>query len=168
MHLLTLDIFSETLPPGVLTFISGGGRSTCPLMMSSGLVDGLAFIGSSKAADSLIRSHPEPHRLKVFSQLEAKNMGVYLRDFKDVREGVKGALSYNGQRCTALKIFFVGKGERVRFEEMFKEEVGRLKVGLPWDGKDGGDTSDITPLPEGENIYIKEGITLLSSRNIKN
>ncbi|GMH96624.1 hypothetical protein TrST_g9378 [Triparma strigata] len=164
VHLLTLDIFTSTLPPGVLTFISGGGRATCPLIMSSGLIDGLAFIGSSGAADSLIKTHPEPHRLKVFSQLEAKNMGVYLKDFNSVKEGVKGSLSYNGQRCTALKIFFVKKEERVRFDKMFKEEVGKLKVGLPWDGKDGGVTSDITPLPEGRLEYMQELISDASSK----
>ena len=97
--------------------------------MSSGLIDGLAFIGSSGAADSLIKS----------------------------------SLSYNGQRCTALKIFFVKKEERVRFDKMFKEEVGKLKVGLPWDGKDGGVTSDITPLPEGENLYIYKYHVMLST-----
>lgn len=44
--------------------------------MKSGLIDGLGFIGGSTAADALIRQHPHPHRLKLFLQLEAKNMGV--------------------------------------------------------------------------------------------
>jgi glyceraldehyde-3-phosphate dehydrogenase (NADP+) len=44
--------------------------------MESGAIDGLAFIGGSSAADTLIKGHPHPHRLKVFLQLEAKNMGV--------------------------------------------------------------------------------------------
>lgn len=47
-----------------------------PPLMASGAIDGLAFIGGSNAADSLIKDHPHPHRLKVFLQLEAKNMGV--------------------------------------------------------------------------------------------
>ena len=29
-----------------------------------------------KAADDLVKKHPEPHRLKLFLQLEAKNMAV--------------------------------------------------------------------------------------------
>jgi glyceraldehyde-3-phosphate dehydrogenase (NADP+) len=44
--------------------------------MKSGFIDGLGFIGGSKAADDLIKQHPHPHRLKLFLQLEAKNMGV--------------------------------------------------------------------------------------------
>ena len=47
-----------------------------PPIMASGDVDGLAFIGGSRAADDLIKEHPNPHRLKVFLQLEANNMGV--------------------------------------------------------------------------------------------
>ena len=47
-----------------------------PPLMATGDVDGLAFIGGSKAADDLIKQHPNPHRLKVFLQLEANNMAV--------------------------------------------------------------------------------------------
>lgn len=71
-----VDAFSKTLPPGTVNFISGGGRATMPPLMQTGDIDGLAFIGGSSAADDLIKQHPEPHRLKIFLQLEAKNMGV--------------------------------------------------------------------------------------------
>lgn len=71
-----MEAFAKTLPPGAINFVSGGGRATMPPLMASGAIDGLAFIGGSSAADDLIRQHPHPHRLKVFLQLEAKNMGV--------------------------------------------------------------------------------------------
>jgi glyceraldehyde-3-phosphate dehydrogenase (NADP+) len=71
-----VDAFAKTLPPGTIHFISGSGRTTMPPLMKSGFIDGLGFIGGSKAADDLIRQHPHPHRLKLFLQLEAKNMGV--------------------------------------------------------------------------------------------
>lgn len=32
--------------------------------------------GSSKAADKIIKDHPNPHRLKLFLQLEGKNLGI--------------------------------------------------------------------------------------------
>ena len=34
--------------------------------METGLVDVLGFIGGAKAADALVKAHPNPHRLKVF------------------------------------------------------------------------------------------------------
>ncbi|GMH51616.1 hypothetical protein TrLO_g2527 [Triparma laevis f. longispina] len=158
VHLLTIDIFNSILPKGTLSFISGGGRVTCPPIMLTGKIDGLAFIGSSKAADSLIKTHPEPHRLKVFSQLEAKNMGIFFADGieEGLNEAVKGSFSYNGQRCTALKILWVPRGGREVFERLFKEKVEGLKVGLPWDGMDVNEPSDITPLPPGRVEYMKE------------
>ena len=71
-----VEAFAKTLPPGAMNFVSGRGRDTMPFLMKTGDIDALAFIGGSKAADDLIRQHPHPHRLKVFLQLEAKNMGV--------------------------------------------------------------------------------------------
>ena len=34
----------------------------------------------SHAADLIIKDHPQPHRLKVFLQLEGKNVGLILPD----------------------------------------------------------------------------------------
>jgi len=74
-HFLTMEAF-KVFPPGTVQFLSGSGRSTMPPVMQSGAIDGLAFIGGSNAADDLIGKHPQPHRLKVFLQLEANNMAV--------------------------------------------------------------------------------------------
>merc|ERR1719321_267012 len=57
-HFLTMDAYAACFPAGVVNFISGRGRDTMPPIMASGLVDIFAFIGSSKAADALIRQHP--------------------------------------------------------------------------------------------------------------
>ena len=64
----------------MVNYLTGSGRVTCTPVMQSGSVDMLGFIGGSRAADALIGVHPRPHRLKVFSQLEGKNMGVVLPD----------------------------------------------------------------------------------------
>mmetsp|Transcript_18404 Transcript_18404/g.42010 ORF Transcript_18404/g.42010 Transcript_18404/m.42010 type:complete len:379 (-) Transcript_18404:2692-3828(-) len=80
VHLLTMEAFQKALPVGAMNFVSGRGRDTMPVLMETGKVDALAFIGGSGAADSLIRQHPHPHRLKLFLQLEAKNMAIFLPD----------------------------------------------------------------------------------------
>jgi glyceraldehyde-3-phosphate dehydrogenase (NADP+) len=56
---------------------------------------------------------------------------------------VLGSLSFNGQRCTALKILIVHRSLAERFVARFVEEVKKLKAGMPWEP---GVT--ITPLPE--------------------
>lgn len=172
-HLLTMEALAASMPPGVVNFVSGSGRATVPPMMETGKIDGLAFIGSSKAADRLIHAHPNPHRLKMFLQLEANNMGLFMEDvFKEnddllqnsVSEAVRGALSYNGQRCTALKIFFVPEKHGQKLSQILAAEVESLPVGLPWEkhGKD-EDPSKITPLPNNDRVnlmksYIEDAV----------
>lgn len=62
-----------------------------------------------------------------------------------VPECVLGSLSYNGQRCTALKIIFVHETVAETFLAKFCTAVDALPIGLPWQSG-----VKITPLPEGE------------------
>ena len=154
-HLLTCEAFAAALPPGAINFVSGSGRKCCPPIMESGLVDMLGFIGGSKACDALIRDHPAPHRLKVFSQLEGKNMGIVCAD-ADVAlaaaECCAGSTSYNGQRCTAIKLVYVHEAVADAFVKAFVAKVAAKKPGLPWE-----DGVAITPLPEpAKPAYLKD------------
>jgi glyceraldehyde-3-phosphate dehydrogenase (NADP+) len=74
-HMLTMQAYSDHLPAGTLQFVTGSGRTLLGPIVRSGSIDALAFIGGRKAADLLLKEHPHLHRLKVFAQLEAKNMG---------------------------------------------------------------------------------------------
>jgi len=90
--------------------------------------------------------HPKPHRLRCILGLEAKNPAIILPDADielTVKECVTGSLSFNGQRCTALKIIFVHQKILKPFLEKFCLEIEKLKPGMPWDEK-----VNITPLPE--------------------
>jgi len=171
VHILTMEAFKKHTP-GAIHFVSGFGRVCLPVLMKTGKIDSLAFIGGSSAADSLIRHHPHPHRLKIFLQLEAKNMGIFLPDlFEDtinnraeelsraIDQAVLGALSFNGQRCTSLKLFFIPKGHGAEFSRQMAERIESMNVGLPWqlwddddDYNDNGNDSKpnyshFTPLP---------------------
>lgn len=166
VHSLTMEAFRKALPAGAMNFVSGRGRDTMPVLMETGKIDALAFIGGSSAADTVIRQHPHPHRLKIFLQLEAKNMGIFLPDMfekgeskaeelsKAVDQSLLGALSFNGQRCTSLKLFFIPKGHGAEFSRQIAERVNNMNVGLPWQTWGGDDQenavpkySDFTPLP---------------------
>ena len=92
VHLLTMEAFQKALPPGAINFVYGKGRDILPAIMATGTIDALAFIGGSSAADALIREHPYPHRLKIFLQLEAKNMGVFLPDLMSKPEELSKAI----------------------------------------------------------------------------
>jgi len=152
-HFLTMEAYAETFPAGVINFVSGRGRDTMPPIMATGLVDIFAFIGSSKAADSLVKQHPQPHRLKNLLSLDAKNLGVILPDADlDVaaKECLLGSTSYNGQRCTAIKLMMVHKSVVDGFLEKFCAQVSTLAAGSPF-GKNA-----ITPLASSKPEYMSE------------
>ncbi|GAC1497869.1 MAG: NADP-dependent glyceraldehyde-3-phosphate dehydrogenase [Chamaesiphon sp.] len=145
-----LEAFRDAFPKGVVNIIYGNGREVTPPLMTSGKVDALAFIGSSRAASSLKKLHPKPHRLRSILGLEAKNPAIILADADlelTIKECILGTLSYNGQRCTALKILFVHNQIVDTFLERFSDAIAHLKFGMPWEK---GVT--ITPLPELDKL----------------
>jgi glyceraldehyde-3-phosphate dehydrogenase (NADP+) len=141
-----LEAFRDSFPPGVINIIYGRGRETVGALMESGKIDVFAFIGTNKGANDLKKLHPKPHRLKAILGLDAKNPAIVLPDAdidNAVTECITGSLSFNGQRCTALKILFVHKDVLDTFIEKFKTEIKKLKPGMPWDAG-----VSLTPLPE--------------------
>ena len=150
-----LDAFQKCFPKGVVNLIYGRGRVLAAPIMKTGKVDVLALIGNSKSANALQHLHPKQNRLRLVLGLEAKNPGIVLPDCDldlAVQECVLGSLSFNGQRCTALKILFVHKDIVEEFNKKYVAEVSKLKYGMPWE-----ENVKLTPLPEPDKpAYIKE------------
>lgn len=153
LHRPLLKAFRDSFPSGVVNTVYGEGRDVVGPLMASGKIDVLAFIGSSRVADILKKQHPQPHRLRCVLGLEAKNPAIVLPDADlelAVKECVLGSLSFNGQRCTALKILFVQREVVDPFLEKFSNAVERLKCGMPWE-----EGVALTPLPEpGKTEYL--------------
>jgi len=122
--------------------------------MQTGIVDVLALIGHSSSAVALQDQHPNKNRLRLVLGLEAKNPGIILPDADldlTIKECISGTLSYNGQRCTALKVLYVHESIVDEFNKRFSKAVDDLKLGNPWE-----DTF-LTPLPEpNKPTYIQE------------
>jgi glyceraldehyde-3-phosphate dehydrogenase (NADP+) len=148
-----LPIFRDCFPPGVVNFVYGRGANIIAPLMTSGRIDVLAFIGTSKIADTIKKQHPKPHRLRSVLGLDAKNPAIILPDASldwAVQECLLGTLSFNGQRCTALKLLFVHETVAEAFLSKLTTAVNGLKVGMPW-----SPDVRITPLPEaGKTDYL--------------
>ena len=156
VHLLAARAFETCLPAGVINFVSGDGAATAGAIMATGKIDVLGFIGGTGGADALIRAHPAPHRLKVVAQLAGKNVGVVLPDADlevAAAQCALGATSYNGQRCTALKLMLVHDSVADAFVQKLVRRVGELKGGLPWE-----EGVSLTPLPEPTKPKYLEGL----------
>jgi len=157
-----LEAFKNCFPAGVINVIFGSGRVTASTLMETGKIDVLAFIGSSSGANALKKLHPNQNRLRSVLGLEAKNPGIVLPDANielSVQECLLGSLSYNGQRCTALKVLFVHEKIKDEFMELFISSLNKLKAGMPWE-----DGVKLTPLPEDDkpnylNGLIKDAIS---------
>ena len=149
-----LTAFRDAFPAGVVNTVYGEGRTVIPPLMKSGRVDCLAFIGTARVADGLKQLHPSPHRLRSVLGLDAKNPAIVLPDADldaALSECVLGSLSFNGQRCTAIKIIFVHADLYPRFLEGLAARIDALRCGNPWEPG-----VQITPLPEAGKIdYLR-------------
>ncbi|AOW10850.1 NADP-dependent glyceraldehyde-3-phosphate dehydrogenase [Flavobacterium gilvum] len=161
-----LEAFKNSFPKGVISIVYGRGREIASPIMKSGKVDILALIGNSKAAIALQDQHPNKNRLRLVLGLEAKNPAIILPDADldlAIQECITGSLSFNGQRCTALKLIYVHENVAAEFNKRFAEKVDALKFGNPWEKG-----VALTPLPETEKpAYIEELINDAKEKGAK-
>ena len=148
-----LEAFQKAFPPGVINIVFGRGRTLAGPIMQTGDVDVLALIGNSKSSNALAAQHPKPNRLRQVLGLEAKNPGIVFDDANidlAVKQCVNGALSYNGQRCTAIKLIFVHKKISAEFNKKFSKAVDALVLDHP------ATDAVLTPLPERNKVEQME------------
>lgn len=149
-----MEAFQNSFPNGVVNILFGRGRTLASPLMLTGKIDVLALIGHSNSANSLQNAHPKKNRLRIVLGLEAKNPAIVLSNANlelAVKECIAGTLSFNGQRCTALKILYIHESIFDDFIDKFCKEVDSLLYGNPWDNN-----VMLTPLPEPDKPkYIK-------------
>jgi glyceraldehyde-3-phosphate dehydrogenase (NADP+) len=151
-----LEAFHDAFPAGVVNIINGHGRDIINPVVQTGKIDVLAFIGTSKVANQIKVAHPAPFRFRSILSLEAKNPAIILADAdidNAVNECVRGSLSFNGQRCTALKMIFVHKAIAKEFTQKLVAKIDGLVAGPPWEPK-----VSITPLPDPEKPAYLQGL----------
>lgn len=161
-----LEAFRSSFPKGVINVVYGRGRDVASPIMKSGKIDILALIGNSKSAIALQDQHPNKNRLRLILGLEAKNPAIILPDADldlAIQECIMGTLSFNGQRCTALKILYVHESIAAEFNRRFTEKVDALPFGNPWEKG-----VSLTPLPEKDKPdYIQQLIDDATSKGAK-
>ena len=155
LHYPLLEAFKDSFPAGVINTLYGRGNSIIPQLMESGKIDVLTLIGSSKVADKLKKMHPKVNRLRAILGLDAKNAAIVTESAdldSAINECLLGSLSFNGQRCTAVKIIFVHKSLADKFNEGLAKKIEALKLGMMWEPG-----VQITPLPEpNKPAYLTE------------
>ena len=156
LHLPILPLFKKHFPAGTVGMLFGDGKELVTPIMISGHIDALAFIGSSGVANAICSNHPKPNRMRSILGLEAKNAAIICADADieaAVEEVVQGALTFNGQRCTALKMILPHKSIAAKFKERLAEKVDALKLGMPWEPG-----VQITPVAEPNKVAALEAL----------
>ena len=151
-----LEAFQNSFPKGVVNVIYGRGRTLATPIMKSGRIDVLALIGHSSSAKALQVQHPKSNRLRLVLGLEANNPAIVLPDADldlTIQECIAGTLSFNGQRCTALKQVYVHTDIVEEFNARFTKAVDSLKFGNPWE-----EGVKLTPLPEPNKPEYIQGL----------
>ncbi|MBC7557704.1 MAG: NADP-dependent glyceraldehyde-3-phosphate dehydrogenase [Chryseobacterium sp.] len=166
LHYCLSKAIEKSFPKGVVNYLYGKGSEIVEPLMNTGKINVLTLIGSSKVASDIKKAHPKVNRLRAILGLDAKNPAIILENANlenAVEECVLGSLSFNGQRCTALKILFVHENVKEEFIKKFCEKVDALKFGMPWDEK-----VQITPLPEVNKLkYLNDCIADAESKGAK-
>lgn len=135
------ELFAEAgFPAGVINCVVGNGREVGDLLVTSPYVAMISFTGSAGVGNhiaSLVSKIP------LVLEMGGKDPAIVLADADlelAASEIVKGSLSYNGQRCTAIKRVLVVPEVHKQLVELIAEKAKKLTVGLPQDN------TNITPV----------------------
>lgn len=140
------------LPNGVLNTITGKGSEIGDYIIKHKEIDLINFTGSSEVGRHISEV---TSMVPSIMELGGKDAAIVLKD-ADLEHAanniVKGAFSYSGQRCTALKRVLVLESIADRLVDLITEYVSKLKVGNPFDDV------TITPLINNKAADFVQGL----------
>lgn len=140
------------IPAGVFNAVSGKGSEIGDILVENPLINVISFTGSPD-----VGKHIALKSLKVDMILElgGKDPAIVLED-ADLEDSankiIKGAFSYSGQRCTAIKRVLVAAKKKDELVKLLVSKIEKLSVGKP------EDDSDITPVIDNKTVKYIQGL----------
>lgn len=129
------EIFKHiNLPNGVINFIVGKGEEIGAELISNKHIKMINFTGGTKTGKEITKNAPyNSYKILEMGGLDPALITNNIKDLRKVaKEIIKGAFSFSGQRCTAIKRVILLK-DNVENNELFKqyliEEIISLKIG---------------------------------------
>jgi len=129
------------LPPGVINFLPGKGRSVGDPVLASSDLSGLHFTGSTATFQGMWRTiagNLQSYRgyPRIVGETGGKDF-VLAHPSADVPALVtaltRGAFEYQGQKCSAASRAYIPKSLWPAVREGLEEQVGRVRKGAPTD-----------------------------------
>lgn len=154
---LSKYILKAGFPIGVFNLVTGKGSEIGDYILENKNIAGVTFTGSTeigkKIASKLFMKN-------IVLELGGKDAAIVLEDAdleKTAKEIIKGAFSYSGQRCTAIKRIIVLEEVADSLAFFLVKEISKLTVGNPFDNVDVSPLID-TKSCEFVKSLIEDGI----------
>ncbi len=133
---LIAQIFDEIkLPKGVFNLVTGRGSEIGDYLTNHKEPNAITYTGSTKIGLDISKNSMLQN---VVLEMGGKDAALVLEDAnltETVRDIIKGAFSFSGQRCTAIKRVFVPRKIKKQFEQEMKQQGEQIVFGNPFDGK---------------------------------
>ena len=159
-------LFDEiSIPAGVFNLVTGRGREIGDSLTSNKNISMISFTGSVGVGKNIAKSQS---MIPLVLELGG-NDAAYVRKDADLKNAAaqvaKGAFSYSGQRCTAIKRVILDKDIKDEFIPLLLEKVSEMKTNslvtegaknyveeLIEDSKTNGDSFILEGITKGNNI----------------
>ena len=123
------------LPPGVVNFVTGPGRTAGQELIDNTGIDGIVFTGSMEVGMKLLRDNAaRPIPRPVIIEMGGKNPAIITAraDLDKASDGVfRSAFGAQGQKCSACSRIYVSKEVRQQFVDLLVEKTKKIRVGNP-------------------------------------
>ena len=122
------------LPPGVVNFITGPGRTVGVELVVNPDVAGMTFTGSFDVGFSILKRFSQAYPRPCITEMGGKNPVIVSRraDLNAAAEGVmRSAFGLSGQKCSAASRVYVHREVKGKFVEMLRQKTEALKIGDP-------------------------------------
>lgn len=132
--------FDANFPAGVINAVTGKGSVIGDSLVTNPAINVISFTGSDVTGKHITKI---TNKVDIILELGGKDPAIVLKDCDLVmtaKKIVKGAFSYSGQRCTAIKRVLVDNTIADELVSLIKVETEKLTVGSP------NDNADITPI----------------------
>ncbi len=122
------------LPPGVVNFITGPGRTVGEELIASPDVGGMTFTGSFEVGFDILRRFSRIHPRPCIAEMGGKNPVIVSNraDLDAAAEGVmRSAFGLSGQKCSASSRVYVQRSVKQEFLRILKLKTEALTIGDP-------------------------------------
>lgn len=129
-------ILKAGFPKGVFNLVVGKGSEIGDYILENKNIAGVTFTGSTEIGKKIASKLSMKN---IILELGGKDAAIVLEDIdveKTAKEIIKGAFSYAGQRCTAIKRVIVLEEVADSLASALTKETSKLTVGNPFDNVD--------------------------------